>query len=787
MRSLDLQSENGISHVSHYEDCHAALKACVRQHPQWLMDKINNLELNFQFFPELGYLISSLDHPLAVKIWFKNKAMLLEKMPKDRRRSLVYCISRFNDISEINFLTNCLVEKSDYVDGAALAALAKLDPDALLKNIDAGVGFGFVLFCNQWVPDLLHVRPEATRRKLLELAMTDKEKSRILKQALLKYVDEFDIPLLEFFLENFKNKINDNLIDACNGDSMWISVYLSFFNKITKLELLDFMIRYSVVGLEGALVRVAVERIGRFEGGHDYVLEDIRLFLIRLAGYGISELILAELSSDFFRRRYAGLEAAAIGGDVVISVLEKIAGNKVAWSADGTTASEAMRENYHAMVALALLGAREKIIDAIWLSGYPALPIDFMSLLGGARPVPKVMIQRAFEVFANIKNAERGEIVCALAVAWVSADTDFIIPIRNSLKYPELLSVGFVYVCMALQELGDDSDDFMHYANNLLRDEKTRAYGCRALLSIPEKGIKYLMLYLESIPFERWQPFDVEVVRSIFKFERSRDFALRISIKYCLELPDAIFLPLDVVCEDNFPEIRDLIVEIAFRLDYISTSKTMSAIKALVKIAPDRATDAILKHLRKSENSECELCALFVRINPENAVEVFLNLIIDLDRSGAKRENIRAAAGRAIRWLEKDLIDVKLVGFFESSDRKERAIAVDLAGWLPPYRLDAQLEVLIRDENEDLVRGSFFDAMRRRNSEKNLYVLYDDFELAETKMRWALLYTIMQAGDPILLADKNDPLWIGGILGGAPCMYMRYADAEIGRKIKKIP
>lgn len=45
---------------------------------------------------------------------------------------------------------------------------------------------------------------------------------------------------------------------------------------------------------------------------------------------------------------------------------------------------------------------------------------------------------------------------------------------------------------------------------------------------------------------------------------------------------------------------------------------------------------------------------------------------------------------------------------------------------------------------------------------------------------------MLQVGDPILLGDPDDSLWIGNVLSDAPYMYRSHAQKELERRVTKL-
>lgn len=767
---------------SDYESSHAALKAGVKQNPEWLRKRIINLSSGAVRVSELGYLLNSLDHPLALQIWLDTKGMLFAHMPKDRRRSLLYCIGRFNDTSEVGFLVNCLSQQVDSMGGAALASIVKLDPDLALRHLGDDVGGNFVMYRGWWLPDLMHARPNETRNRLLEIAMQNQEGRSFIEQLFQGRANELDQPLLDFLLDSFKERLRRNFQATCAGDAIWITFPLRLFNEISRPELLAFLVDKSEGELENMLVQLACSRIGRAGGSHDHALEEARTFLILLSSSGITELVNAELRSLDYWGRYRGLKWAMIRPDATtLTLIGAIARTAVTRDADGKPQSEPRQENYSAMRVLASSQADDLLVDAIWASGSPYFSVDLADMRGVIEPMSKVSTKRATDTLADFHNADDDQFCCALVTAWVSADPDFIAPIKAILAKISPSSLTAVYACVALQQLGDETDEFAQFANQLLSSNERRFVGINVLSSLRGKGIPYLMSYLEKVPIKEWGDLEIRVVRHLALHDPLHDFAVKKASQYCISVRGPLSPPYDIAAEAVDTQLRELVMDTAFEVPSVSPSRTLCAIKGLAKFDNKRAIEAVLRHLKISSHYEREQCVLLTNIDPESAITLLFDLAV-----GVKRDSLVSAVGRALRRLKSTDVDTVLEDAFKSANRRSRSVAAELAGWLPADRLTVQLISLYETETENEVRTAIFAAHTRRRNEVAVIELFDAFKVCPVDKRWALLLSMLQLGDPILLNDPDDKLWIGTVLDSVPFKYRHFVKQEIELKIKKL-
>lgn len=777
--------DNGKSSwfVGDYQASHAALRVGVKQNPEWLSERINKLNSDVAGVYELGYLLSSLDHPLASKIWNEGKGALFTYMPKDRQRSLIQCIGRFNDTSEVEFLIGCLHQAHDSMGGAAFSRLVKIDPDQALQHLgDYSLLNQLVMYRGWWLPDLLHDRPNETRNKLLEIARINPDGRRSIEQLFQGRGNELDKLLLDFILHSFQENLSRNFDVTSQSDPIWITFPLRIFNEISKPDLLTLLVEKSKGELENMLVKLASRRIGRYGRSHDHVLEEIRTFLIILSGSGITELVNTELQSSDYWGRYGGLKWAMIRPDATtLNILGDIARAVVICDSDGKPLSEPMQENYSAMRVLAAAQADDLLVDAIWVSGSPYFSDNLAEMRGLINPMGKAVTKRAADTFALFENEADRQRDCALVTAWVSADKDFIAPIKAALAHIEPSSLTAVYACVALQQFGDDSDEFAKFANKLLISSERKITGINVLFGLGEKSIPYLTRYLDQIKIKEWQDSEVRVLRYLALHEESRAYAVEKAYQCCITVRSSIVLPFDLAVEFTDAEFREKILDDAFSGSSYFREKIYFAIECLAKFDSKRAIEAIMRHLNAPSSLDRELCLLLIQITPDTAA----TLLFDMAREG-ERKGFRTTVGRALRRLNPTDIDVILENAFSSTNRRSREVAVELAGWLPIQQLGMQLAALYAIEPESDVRATIFLAQTRRRNEVIVLELFEKFKASTEEQRWVLLLSILQLGDPILLSDSEDILWIGKVLVSFSFKYRHFVNQEIKQRIQEL-
>jgi hypothetical protein len=764
-----------------YQASFAALGACVRLDPEWLRRRMMEADEECEPVSELAYLLNNLDHPRAAALWLDTKHVLVAKVRADKPRSLLYCIARFGDRSKLDFVLTSLGRRDDLAGSAALMALARLEPDMAIEQLVDASAQDHVFFHSWWLPTLLHVRPERTRQRLLEIARSRPDGRRLVEVLFSDHADDLDEPLLLFVLRSLETDLRARAEQGSAGDANWLFHPLRLLEGITRPDLLHVLSREAGGELECMITKVACGLIPHLTGHRDDVLEGARQVLIRIRGDGITELINRELEAEHFWGRYGGLKWAMVRPDATtIHRLAIIACRPVRMNDAGKPDSESIQDHFDATRTLAALGADEALVDAIWKSGAPHSSIELAALRPFDQPLAKTLTERALIVLAAKGSAGEAEMTCALTVAWLSADIDFIPKVRSVLARTDPNSQTAGLACIALRRLGDRSSEFAKLAARLLSTEKNKHWGVNALLSMGEAGRGPLMAHLQSTPTSAWGPTEERIIDGMYEHQSARATAIDAAVRYWQDRRP-FDPPYEIAAEAERQDIREMILESAFSDDTFAPHGVLRAIKGLASFDPPRAVEAIEHGLRKQPKIERELCRLLVRLAPETAANILLDAAVTLDRP-----SLRAAVGRSLRRLDPSEIDLRLAELMRDPRREIRVVAAELACWLPPGRLTDSLNVLADRETEEPVRQAALGALARQRLESTVQALAAAFPSAPPDRRWVLLLAMLDAGDPFLLADRDDPIWLGHILTNAPHTYARHAEAALRERRQKI-
>ncbi|MCW8308874.1 hypothetical protein AruPA_17715 [Acidiphilium sp. PA] len=756
-----------------YDASFAALRAAVQADPGWLRQRIRNADPKQERVNQLAYLLNNLDYSAARDIWFDVKDDLITKVPPGRPRSLIYCVGRFGDLSLMDFLLSCLTRQEDWANSAALSNLVRLAPEQAIEKLPEIYHPELASSRNWWLPQMLNARPDETHRKLLAMAHTEARGTHIIDELFTDRADQLDVSMLRFRLRALEVELKGGAASAREGHP-WLTFPLRLLNRISRPDLLAVLREEAGGQLEHMVEEVACARVKHSKNHLDHVLEPCRQFLINVGGIGITRLVNHELRSADYWGRLGGLEWAIVSPDrETIDLLRAIGRRPVTFDGKGTPNSNEWQERYKATIALAAAGSDEGVVESIWGDGPEAVAADLEELRAESGPMSKAQTSHAFEVLSAPEAEEEG-LLKALTVAWLSRDTEFILPVRQILSTfpPDSRIVGMA--CIALHRLGDKSSDFRQQALLLLRTEKNGRWALDALLSMGDAAVPDLAAHLRDLPFEKWTNLEIALVAEFHHHEETRADAIQWAVRLCKERPRNCPL-LEIAAESGDGEIRELIIQQAFHENGIVVGEKTQAINALAKFDIERAAQAAERQLRITRNELRPLAQLLARLSPHDASSRLIGI-------AQQRQDSLAAVGHALRRLGAEQVDRTLATCMTDPSRAIRAIGAELAGWLPPGRLDAAIESMLRDETEDNPRRVALEALDRKNQQTVALDLLRSFETAPNDRRWSILLALLQMAAPHLLTDRDDALWIAPALDKAPHIFRRHAEGALKKR-----
>ena len=402
------------------------------------------------------------------------------------------------------------------------------------------------------------------------------------------------------------------------------------------------------------------------------------------------------------------------------------------------------------------------------------LPIHLANLRAYRGPMPKALTNSALWILQDAALSE-DLVQTSLVIAWLSADTDFIPTVRTVLERADPESQIANYACIALRDLGDQSDDFARLAEQLTQTRVNVEWGLNALIGLGNKGIEFLQNWIRSPSTTEYID---SVIRILYRYAETRKFAVDAAVHRCLNSRFTLHPLYDIAAESDNPDLRKQILDMAFAERAFVAIEPLRAIQGLAKFDVDRAVEAIERGLQFHPNRERDLCLLLVRIAPETAAKKLLDAIIS-----AERKSLIPAVGRALRRLDSTTVAPSVVEQMSIPLSSRRESVAELAGWLPIPEITETLGHLADHDNSIDVRRVALDALERQHREQMVYELLEDFSRAKPEHQWALLVAILEVADPYLLDDSEDSLWLGQIFReGVPYAFVHHAKAVLEKR-----
>ena len=456
--------------------------------------------------------------------------------------------------------------------------------------------------------------------------------------------------------------------------------------------------------------------------------------------------------------------------------LTALASRRVPDDADENLARQYDQELYRSTRALAALGADAELVGVLETSGFVEVPHDLDRLRAHRGPMPKALSVNALQVLGSA-DASEDSLLTALTIAWLSSDSDLIPQVRAVLARADREERVARHACIVLRALGDTSDEFLSLAHDLLETNANARWGLQALVSMGGPGLTLLASWLQRQTSMRRDGLDAEAIRALYDNPKTRDLSVEVAADRCQGEHSLFDKVCDIAAETSDAALRERILDAAFSAHSFVTAQPIVAIRALARFDASRAVQAIELAFRVHPRVEQELCRLLIRVAPETAGQLLIESVLSVER-----ESFRAAVGRALRRIDSGVV-TSLIMARMSRSATERKLAAELAGWVPTAALSDGLREMAAQDNDIEARLAALSALDRHRDEANLHSLLSDFPAAPRERRWSVMLAILEAGDPHLLTDPEDSLWLGNILSGdVPTAFKEHADQVLRQR-----
>jgi hypothetical protein len=751
-----------------------AIRACAPFNLDWLIDLTNSGSTSDENMADLAYVLAGLESPRAHHVWERVRDALVARVPKSRSRGVLYCISRFCDGRYAGYCRDRLSEEADFLNTAALPALARLSPKDAIRHLDEVAENTRYFSVSNWLTSLLELEPDAVRARLLELAKRSGEVEHALGLLFQSAPDSMGCELFAAFLDDLEARMA--LRDAASPEPTddWLFKPLDLLSRISNFELLLQLRERRGSVLERLIAAAAMRRTKRPSMSQDHILESARLTLLRIAGNGISELLAAELASTEYWGRHGGLIWAEVGGLQMKGHLYAIASRP----RQGEDAqSNARMESYLAITKLAAIGADRELVDSVWRVESDCISTELASLRG-EQVMDAGLLEPALAALQTY-SVDEPELWRALAIAWLSGERAFLGPIGKLLAHLEPTSTAAAIAFHALWRLEDRSDEAFEFTKRLLASEKGRWMAINLLIAFGEQGRPLLRAHLETRSHLNWDHLDQVIIEALHEHPSTRAAAIEAAKRDLSRGQRSMDTPsFRIAAESGAAPVREQILEAAFTYDRTVVGRAVEAIQAISTFDVARALEAAGVELAATAKTADAVCRLVVTMAGPDAVGWLVSV------AGKVEVDQRSAIGRVLRRLPGHRVTDALEVLLRSELRTERLLGLELASWTK-FPDSKRIHDLARSDPEGKVRDAAATALRFRRGLENGTELLRGIPGQPEPVQWSLLHAVIWSIHPSLLSDREDELWLGSALDQLPRRFTQFAEEQIKRKRSK--
>ena len=227
--------------------------------------------------------------------------------------------------------------------------------------------------------------------------------------------------------------------------------------------------------------------------------------------------------------------------------------------------------------------------------------------------------------------------------------------------------------------------------------------------------------------------------------------------------------------ELGLDDAHDILLEEAFAGNPPYPARVLGAIRGLWKLDPQGALHAAELGIQRVPDIKNHVPRLLVELAGAQAIAVLCRHVLTEETTA-----MRWCIARALRLVsDSESLDWHIREMLYSQDRFVREVAVEICGLQPPGFMRDTLESLGRQDFSDVVSRKAIEALQRQEEQRWLDRLMREFQSDPTSRRWSLLASLLQLGDPYVIEDPRDRLWIGQILEGTHEGYWEFVRKAI--------
>ena len=293
-------------------------------------------------------------------------------------------------------------------------------------------------------------------------------------------------------------------------------------------------------------------------------------------------------------------------------------------------------------------------------------------------------------------------------------------------------------------------------------------------------GCAWIYRWLRSRPASVMGSLEVAAIGVLYANPATRKSAVAVAVDCCrhaCRLPDP---PWDIAAESTDIELRERILDAAFGSNSENPLHVVRAINGLAKFNVPKAVDAVRFALQYDPKVAQRLCPILASIAPESSVRLLVDAALFTDHSA-----LRDAIGRALRRLDIAPVADLLVDYINTGNANQRLAAIHIARWLPAPRIVQAVEYCADADENSEVRLAAVATLDAHDSEATVRQLLRTLTDSAEERQWRLLIAVLDTGDPHLMSDTEDGLYLGKVLAKLPAAFKYHANYVLRQRLEK--
>jgi hypothetical protein len=755
-----------------YQDTFEALRASVALNPEWLLEAIATTDASSEPVHDLAYLVAGLNDGGA--IWMRVKETLFKKVVPLRARSLATNIQTHRDLAELDWLVERVSEAKDLLGPVALRALAHLDPDLALMNLER-LPVSELYSTRAWtLGELLLRRPAATRAWLLD-RLRRESRPWDFARCLQGLENEMGPIVLELLLEELPSLAAEDLAEQGPSDRLSCLFHpLNQLMDVTRPELLECLRGQRGLPLARALSTWLTAR-GPQEGAwRQDEKHNAFALLARIGGDEFTGVLNQWIGAADRHARLQGYQIAERHApESTVRVLMEASNRTDLWD-------DSPVEQGYAARALAAAGQWRGVIAYISRVGLGALRAVTEHRFEAGR-LDDAAMAPAFEDLD--REGMTPGVIMALGFG---GRTEYLPAIHDALRGAPLGDVGAAGA-IALTWLRDSTPAVSESVRVLLSDARQARHAVAALFENgSDEAVELLFAYFQEnyddllavdlLHDPRSRKRVAEIVSN--RLRASRPWERLSTLDALLTWSDEPTL-IDELLRES--EVENLLLDQAFGEEgssWLSTRKA-TAIRALARLDPETAFEAAQAALADSEAQDREPYPyVLVSIDAQEAMARLLER--------AQVERSTSVIWAMARAMDRTDYPAALQAAFDSGSANARRAACRLAARMKPEAwVSNRVTACLEDRDQEVALAAHAAMAWLREGEAALALSAALQKETDPLHRWTILEALLKTGDP---GDDGQvrPAWATEARKILPLAMRRYLDEGLRKRRKEM-